>query len=605
MTAIKNILHNLVIYSRPELYSNLLIVLFFLFLSYLYSFFFFKKDKEYITVVVRILTGNVVLINAGLLLLLSHSISPVVIVCSLSLLGVVAWFSAKLNISHFLNQFRKTYAWTRADRLHLFLCIIIFLGLLPKVANGFFRWDEMSYHLAYPQFWINSGGWEFDYSMRYPVYSFGMHAVYSMLLSLGGAGTAKLFNGFFFLFILLGTKEIVNYLKLPSLFSFAFVLIIMLAKYFNEWTFTTMLEPSLWAYAFYIVLEILKISDSTQGLIFERNFKKFLPVILLAATAITIKNFMAVYLALYVVIVVCLFFANGHKNLGVAIRWCGYILLVVLATNLTILGVCFFYSGDPVFPLLTMNFPSVFPKIWDINDVNGLKNSVNSTPGIIAKFDVKKVSYILTFCLVALAGVSVFFVVKKQLRKIDVISLVLWVSLSVFLTQVLFPQPELLRYSFFLMPGLLLCIGLTYKYINRAIAYVLCAGVLLICCRPTDLAETLGNYSVSINENGINAMNVRRITYGDSSQIQLLDYLHKSKFIDTLSVCQIAPFKFLMLLDKKVVYGDDIGKYSHKKICNCRAAKKFFVAPVSDTGQLLNCNIVYKNSGYAIYKAGL
>lgn len=599
MNAVRHFLSTLSVYTYPQHYLNTTIVLFLLLASYIYSFLFIRKETA-ATITARMLTGSVVLINIGWLLLLAHSISAPVILITLIVSAALVMILGKISPAYLLGQFRAAFR-PGTGRIYTIIYILVFLLLLPKAYNGFFRWDEVSYHLAYPQFWINSGGFEVDYSMRYPVYSFGLHIIYTILLTLGSVATVKLYTGFFLLFFFFGIKEICGLFRLPSYYNLLLVLLLLLVDYFSEWSFTTMLEPVLWTYALFAAIEIYKTSFDE---IFAGRFKSSVPAILLIAMLVCIKNFFIVYFGLFFIILALIRWRRVINDRGNFLKWTGFVFLLVFATNLINFVIAFMYSGDPVFPLLTMNMPDHFTALLSLEDVKGLKESVNKTNGgVAAAFNPNVLSKLFlattALCIIALA-VLFFANFKSKSNNRHDITILAWLLLSLLLTQVLFP--DFTRYSYFLLPALIFCLGFLYKYSGKIMLHAAFAIVILAYVRPHTLVDSAKYYLLPFRQQNIDDIDIERVVFGDADLMDMFDYLHRHKEIDTVSACNVHQFRYILLRDNKTVYGDNVGKYRIGQLCNCTNAIGYMFAPKNMGYTTQGCDIVYENNGYMLLK---
>jgi len=601
MTAVKTLLHNLVAYLYPETYANIFIVLAVFFACYIYSFLFFGREDRSISTIRRILTGNIVLINILLVLLLLHAISQPVILGILlcSVAGICIW--KKISLKFLKNQFSS--AFTEADAVSYGL-ILLFSLLLPKIYSGFMRWDEMAYHLAYPQYWINQGGFKVDYSMRYPLYSFGNHSVYSLLLIVGSAATVKLYNGFFFLFFLFGVKELCRVPRMPLYYVLVPLLVVLTIYHFNEFSFTAFLEPALLVYTIYLVIECRRISlhDISEG-----RIRPFLCGILLSAVLISVKNFMLVYVVLLMLVLSIFFMIRHQQKWKLLLQWIFYAGCLLLLFNLVNIALCFNYTKDPLFPLLTLNFGSHFQAVWSPADIANLKSALSesgSQPKSPFNIHFMDRDLLLTLGLVIISVIATWWYQKKSAWSASggeggSISIT-WVLLSLLLTQFLFPN--YLRYAYFLMPAFVLSCGLIFTYFRRLAPFFF---LVILACHTSKsfFANFINHYTLSFKKENLRDVDLERITYGAQGTMDLLRYVHEHTAIDSISACDLGMYRWLFLKDGKTVFGDNVGKFRYQQICHCGSIRDYIIIPRKEEMDSSSCRLLYANKDYFIYKS--
>jgi hypothetical protein len=598
MTAIRYLLSNLQAYLHADAWYSIFIAACFLFAGYVLSFIFFKKGQG-IGAVARVLTGNLILIHIGWVLLFCHLISPIAIAAVLILLCLAVIFFRGITFNEVKTKAAAWFAQLKNDKYASVFILVVFLFFLPKAFNGFLRWDEMSYHLAYPQHWVNQGGFVVDYSMQYPVYSFGLHILYTLLLVFGTAATVKVYTGFFLLFFLMGIRNLLKLFNAPSYLTIIFVLFILTIDFFNEWTFTAMLEPVLWTYTLYLVTELFKMVRHTAD-IPGQKFTFFLPALLLFAALINIKSFFLVYTTIFAFFFVAVSLFVYRVKVQTVLKQTIIIAAVIILPNLVNFIVCLLYSGDPFFPLLTMNFGDHFTKIWDKVDISAMHESVQSTD----MFSRKTPILLLVTLLVNLV-LMLYFVFRKRKQQVmfpnkSILFLLLSCFISLVVTQFLFPG--IIRYSYFLLPTFFLCLMIVMTLTGRRIGIVLSVLMLGVCISPQQVTRSLGYYSSPFDATNIREPNLDRIMYGEQTKIYLFTYLSTQKDMRSVRLCYLASYKYLLLRNGITIIGNYIGVNRFDRICNCDSDRSgYLVIPKENIGSI-NCDVLYQNGNFIVCK---
>ncbi len=76
---------------------------------------------------------------------------------------------------------------------HKYLWILFIISAIPSLLPPLWI-DEVSYHIAYPLLWVQKGGIYTEESMRYPLYSFGIHSVLTIGIFLKSTTFMHLFS---------------------------------------------------------------------------------------------------------------------------------------------------------------------------------------------------------------------------------------------------------------------------------------------------------------------------------------------------------------------------------------------------------------------------
>lgn len=396
--------------------------------------------------------------------------------------------------------------------------------------------------------------------------------------------------------------QICNRYQLPSYYKLLFPVFVLLLDYVGEWSFTAMLEPVLWTYSLFFVMALSKVSFKEIG---TGELRSFAPALLLVAMLISIKNFFVFYLVLLVVVLVLVHWKYVIAHLGNYLKWIGYAALVVLGVNIIDFTICTLYSGDPVFPLLTTNLPQAFTMVWQPEEVAAIKTTVNSTAGGFAAFMPPLIlkPFVITFvlCLVACVLLIIGYLRSKDKTTQDNLAIQLWLLLCVIATQALFP--DLIRYSYFLVPAFIF--GLVYIYRLRGVLWLHACFFLALAAyaRPHSLVDATKHYMLPFKAENIQGLDLDRITYSDTDLMEIFAYLRGHKEIDTVTVCELREYKTVLLQYGKTVKGDDLGRYSFKKICSCENSTGYSLVRKSDKYRTEGCNIVFENKSYILYQS--
>lgn len=110
----------------------------------------------------------------------------------LILLGLIL---AAIQAADFKTFVRPLFGIFLSFKEHPLLWVLFGLNSLPSLLPPY-RWDEMSFHLAYAAQWVKAGGMTLDPTMRYPLNSFNFHILWAAGLMLGSYGAAHLLTWF-------------------------------------------------------------------------------------------------------------------------------------------------------------------------------------------------------------------------------------------------------------------------------------------------------------------------------------------------------------------------------------------------------------------------
>lgn len=591
--------------------QNIIIVVAIFFASYLLSFIFWRKEKD-ISTIVRLLCGQAILINLGFVILLGQLLSKgTVLATFLATIGLIVWLR-KIPIHFLYTKLILNPALKLKSNIVYLVITLLFLVLLPRVYNGLYKSDELAFHLAYPQYWINAAGFKIDYSQRYPVYAFGMHIIYTFLMLFGNATTVKLYSAFFFLLFLFGIQKLIQLVKAPQALGIFFAVTILTASFFSEFSFSAYLEPYLWVYTLFLIIELRQVICDANIKIAEGKIHSFLPLLLLSAAVICIKHIFLVYVSIYMLLLAVIYTYRHYNRLGNLIRFVWFAFIIIMTPNLVNFFICYYYSGDPLFPMLTVKFPHLFPRIYDIRDVKQMADCVH-IPSIVKFIDYfyfPIMDPVLTLTLVF--GSILFLLLWFNIKTIqsarreykEHLFILLWCVLSLIATQFLFPN--FTRYFHFLLPGFIICCLLLYKFVSKWAVIAVCFSLFFYNYFNDKIKLTIGFYTLPIKTENLYNVDPERIFFGDNALIDLFAYLHTNKNIDTINIIELAQFKYVFMLDKKTIYGDETGVYRYDKMCSCRNAK-YLLTPKVKTEFIYNCDLtccdlIYENKDYLIYK---
>lgn len=226
-----------------------------------------------------------------------------------------------------------------------------FSALLPA-----YRFDEMSFHAAYPFQWNQAGGITIDPSMQYPYFTFNLHALFGLALMLGDGLTVHfvvwLIGCVGALLVLAFLVENGVHPLLGWLGAFAYYLSPVIQRYLNVGYLDVPLNVFVLGNAFLFFLCLRQ-----QG---QPQFGWALAVScgLLLGTKVTQAPFVLCILCFVV------YFHRIHRSYGQSLA---FLLLVFLTGGFWYLR-NLILSGDPLWPLLSAGIGKV-ENIWSVEDL--------------------------------------------------------------------------------------------------------------------------------------------------------------------------------------------------------------------------------------------
>jgi hypothetical protein len=126
--------------------------------------------------------------------------------------------------------------------------------------------------------------------------------------------------------------------------------------------------------------------------------------------------------------------------------------------------------------------------------------------------------------------------------------------------------------------------------------------VFLIYARPHTVVDSMKYYLLPFRENNMEkGMDIERVSYGNTDIMNMLEYMHQHREVDSINICELREYRLVLLMDGKTVHGDDVGMNKWDNICNCSTSKNYTLVPRTNRFNMQGCNIVYENGGYILY----